>query len=56
MCNTVIWLSEAKCVAGKVNPPEEIGLTLLHLNICCFHIFKIFVKGSLRRKASRVMN
>jgi len=30
MRNAVIWFIEAKCVAGKIKPPEENGLTLLH--------------------------
>jgi len=30
MRNAVIWFMETKCVAGKVKPPEEIGLTLPH--------------------------
>ena len=28
MCNAVLWFIEAKCVTGKVNSPEEIGLML----------------------------
>jgi len=37
MRNAVIWFMEALCVADKVNPPEEIGLTLPHKSF--FHIF-----------------
>jgi len=29
-CNAVTWFIEAKCVAGKVKPPEEHDLTLPH--------------------------
>jgi len=28
MRNVIIWFMEAKCVVGKVQPPEVIGLTL----------------------------
>jgi len=30
MHNAVVWFIEAKCVAGKVKPPKEIGLMLSH--------------------------
>ena len=30
MRNAVIWFIEARCVVGKVKPPEENDLTLSH--------------------------
>jgi len=44
MCNAVIWFTEAKCVAGKVKPPKENGLTLSHRTFAVFTYLKIFVK------------
>jgi len=36
MRSGVIWFMEAKCVAGKVKPPEEIGLTLSNTTCAVF--------------------
>jgi len=36
MQNAVVWFIEARCVAGKVKPPEEIGLTLSHQKYAVF--------------------
>jgi len=30
---------EAECIAGKVNPPEEIGSTLPHETLAIFSLF-----------------
>jgi len=43
MRNAVIWFTEAKSVAGKVSPPEEIGLTLPYKALAVFTYFEIFV-------------
>jgi len=45
MRNAFIWFIEAKCVAGKVKPPKKM-VNVVTLNICYFHIFKIFMKAS----------
>ena len=42
MRNAVIRLVEAKCVADKVKPPEEIGLTLPHKTFAIFTYFGNF--------------
>jgi len=36
---------EAKCVAGKFKPPEEIWFNFATKSFCSFHILEIFVKA-----------
>jgi len=43
-----IWLIGAKCIAGKVKPPEENGLTLSHWRFAVFTYLKYWWK--LERK------
>jgi len=40
MRNAVIWFTEARCVAGKVKPSEENGLTLSHGTFAVFTYLK----------------
>jgi len=47
-----LCFTEAKCVADKVKPPEEIGVTLPHKTFAVSHILEIFMiaKGEMRRQ------
>jgi len=40
MSNAVICFIEARCVAGKVKPPEGNGLTLSHWTFAVFTYLK----------------
>jgi len=45
MRNAVIWFIEARCIAGKVKPPEKSGLALSHRTFAVVTCLKISVKA-----------